>query len=153
MEMGSKVGHFPSPHLFCLPLYCRYRFSAQKHKKLFSAMFLRPFNRCVSNWSPPVFRYRFSALYVHWGETDSSSSSSALDWGDPMGHEGRRAAGGGSEHSIAGRFFPAEIQVKAHTRIHRKKCLFLPPLSGGDTGEWLESVGAQVGGGTVVITP
>ena len=61
-----------------------------------------------------MFRYRFSALYVHWGETDyssSSSSSSAFDGGDPMGHEGRRAAGGGSEHSIAGRFFPAEIQV------------------------------------------
>ncbi len=60
---------------------------------------------------PPACRYRFSALYVHWGETDSSSSSSAFDGGDPMGHEGRRAAGGGSEHAIAGRFFPAEIQV------------------------------------------
>ena len=61
---------------------------------------------------PLYCRYRFSALYVHWGETDSSSSSSAFDGGDPMGHEGRRAAGGGSEHSIAGRFFPAEIQVR-----------------------------------------
>ena len=45
-----------------------------------------------------VFRYQFEQLFLHWGAAPDSPDSQ---------QRGR----GGSEHSIDGYFFPAEIQI------------------------------------------
>ncbi len=55
------------------------------------------------------FRYQLESIYLHWGPTSKQETKD--DGRD--GLDVRASAGGGSEHSVAGRFYPAEVQLMA----------------------------------------